>query len=103
MDRLYFKCWIGGLRNEYYKNADYVICMFDLNSKLSCRNIEQWMDDVHGIPIIICGNKSNLPNKTHNLTNFKYHKISTKISENIENPFLVMAKQLTGYDDLKFI
>lgn len=57
----------SGLDAGYYIGADGAIVMFDLTSNVSFKNIETWISKIHStcgnIPIIVCGNKSDLTGK----------------------------------------
>lgn len=115
-----FKVWdcagqekFGGLRDEYYKGAQGAIVMFDLTSRLSCKNVPHWIENVRNvtpnIPVIICGNKSDIKDRkvtgrieAQDLPNVKYIQISARSNYNFEKPWLELARQLTGYSDLEF-
>ena len=56
------------MSNIYYKNADFVIFVFDLASELSFKNLQdEWIKEVMAytradhVPMLILGNKSDLP------------------------------------------
>jgi len=116
-----FKIWdcagqekFGGLRDGYYYNADGAIVMFDLGSRVTFNNINKWVSHVKNIvpdcSFVICGNKSDLPDKEVDITNIiilddnmKLYCVSAKTSFRYEMPFLHLAKKLTNHDDLEFV
>jgi GTP-binding nuclear protein Ran len=114
-----FKCWdcagqekFGGLREGYYFHSQGAICMFDLTSMLSFNTLGSLIKSLKtitgDIPIVICGNKYDIENlKVNPLTlippEVNYYNISSRTNVNCDKPFLDLAKQLTGYEDLVFI
>jgi GTP-binding nuclear protein Ran len=117
-----FKMWdcagqekFGGLRDVYYTKADGAIVMFDLTSKVTFANVPNWILSLgkvaSDIPVIICGNKVDVKDRkvTHNEikellpADAKYYDISARSNYNFEKPFLDLARQLTGHQDLVFI
>lgn len=117
-----FKIWdcagqekFGGLRDGYYQGAQGAIVMFDLTSRVTLSNVPNWMLSVgkvaSDIPVIICGSKADIPDRkvTHNdirellPADAKYYDISARCNYNFEKPFLDLARQLTGHEDLVFI
>ncbi len=115
-----FKMWdcaglekFGGLKQEYYQGADGAIVMFDLGSRITCRNVSAWIHSVRevvpNIPVIICGNKCDLRDRkvtgrieAQDLSNVVYYEISARSNYNFEKPFLQLARELTGRKDLEF-
>ena len=106
----------GGLREGYYTNADAAIAFFDVTSRLSYKSVPCWIRDVKNvckeIPMAICGNKIDLkdakikPAEKRALINrhgSPYYDISAKSNYNFEMPFLVLARHLTGHEDLEFV
>lgn len=104
---------IGGLRDQYYGQSQGAICMFDLNSIISSRNVGNWINDIRitapNTPVVICGNKCDIPNRkvieridAQDLCNVKYCELSARNKQNLNKPFLELAKQLTGHEDLEF-
>ncbi len=95
-----FKIWDypGQKRNLYYAQADAVVAMFDLDSKLSYKNLLKWIEFVQvacdkDMPVIVCGNKCDILNhkvKADEVA-IKYIEISTKTGENCEKLFLILA------------
>ena len=100
------------------KDVEGIVIMFDVTSKLSYYNVPQWyttMRKQYGdeIPIILCGNKVDLPDRkvsTQMITfhweyNMKYYDISAKSNYNYEKPFFVFNKmfenELTFEGELK--
>lgn len=113
-----FKVWdcagqekFFGLGDGYYYNADGAIVMFDLGSRFSADHINKWMSSIKNVvpnaTFVICGNKSDLPDKkvdvTTLLTTEKLYCVSSKTAFRYEAPFLHLAKQLSGHEDLEFV
>ena len=103
----------GGLREGYYHGAQGAIVMFDLNIKSTCDHVPNWIQNVRSvvpdIPVIICGNKYDSPDKkisgrieAQDLPNVTYYEVSARSNYNFEEPFLDLIKKLTGREDLKF-
>jgi GTP-binding nuclear protein Ran len=116
-----FKVWdcagqekFGGLK-EGHKGANGAICMIDLTNRVTLNNMPRWIDDIEevlpNIPIILCGNKFDIKYRKveHNQiedylpAKVNYYDISAKSNHNIENPWVDLARQLTGHPNLKFI
>ena len=99
----------GFLCEGYYIGGHGAICMFDTTSNTSYRNVRGWIkkirDENKNIPTIICGNKCDIDGENMSISQ-KYTnviKISAKTKNNIDLPFLTLARKLTGHDDLVFI
>lgn len=119
-----FKVWdcagqekFGGLRDGYYTGADAAICMFDVTSNLTFKNMQQWIRDIRrtnmAVPIVTCGNKCDLQDSRKVQSNiirtdlvnngFKYFDISARSNYNFDKPWVELAKQITGKADLVFV
>jgi GTP-binding nuclear protein Ran len=89
---------------NYYNQACGAIVLFDTSSKLSLRSVDSWVADIKKIageiPINIYGTKCDIPN---GINDPKYKYISVKNNINLGIPFLNMAQQLTGHNDLIFL
>jgi GTP-binding nuclear protein Ran len=89
--------------DSYYNQANGAIVMFDTTSKVSLRSVNKYISDITkkagDIPINIYGTKCDISN---GINDSKYKYISVKNNINLELPFLNMAQQLTGCDDLVF-
>ena len=93
----------GGLRDGYYIKSDACIGVMD-NIKLSSTKLTQLINNFTNIcpnvPIITVLNKCELVlDKCKEDTTY----ISAKESKNLKQPFLQLARQLTGILDLEFI
>jgi GTP-binding nuclear protein Ran len=103
-----------------YRDANRIqpqcaILMFDVHSRMTHSNVQAWhlelMDGREGMPIVILGNKVDLPErkvKVHRMTylrkkNIPYWDVSVKTGFNIGEPFLHLARKLTGDDHLLFL
>jgi GTP-binding nuclear protein Ran len=117
-----FNCWdtagqekFGGLRDGYYINADAAMIFFDLNSRITYKNLGSWKKSfertVKDAPIVVVGNKVDIPErklKRDDVTkptewDFPYFETSVRTGLNCKDPFLSLARTLTGNQDLEFI
>eukprot|EP00771_Trimastix_marina_P001682 gnl/Trimastix_PCT/277.p2 GENE.gnl/Trimastix_PCT/277~~gnl/Trimastix_PCT/277.p2 ORF type:complete len:224 (-),score=87.46 gnl/Trimastix_PCT/277:306-977(-) len=117
-----FDCWdtagqerFGGLRDGYYIGGNCAIIMFDVTSRLTYNNVENWYRDLvrvcETIPIVLCGNKVDVKDRKvkarsitfHRKKNLQYYDISAKSNYNFEKPFLWLARKLVGDPDLYFV
>lgn len=108
--KVWFNVWdtdgqekLSGLKDGYYVNADAAIVMYDVSSRLSYRNVDQWIRDVKrvcpNIPIVVVGNKSDIPDsKVHDTTSIR---ISTKTGRHLTKPFNYLTKYLLDRTDIK--
>jgi GTP-binding nuclear protein Ran len=112
------------LADMYYIGADAAIFFFDTTSRVTCSNLSRWIknfmnivsqDGKTDVPIVICGNKVDVPTKHRKVTrntlgetlkmhlNFEYIEISAKTAHNFAAPFLSIARRLLGDPDLIFV
>ena len=99
---------------EEISGATCAIVMFDVTSRLSYNSVLSWISVIRNkipkIPIILCGNKVDVPNRTvlpnditvHRSLGLRYYDISAKSNYNFEKPFLALAQYFHG-KDTKFI
>ena len=104
----------GGLRDGYYIGGQCGIIMFDVTSRQTYKNVMNWHRDLtrvcDEIPIVLCGNKVDLPDRKvkiksinfHRKRNLIYYDISAKSNWNYDKPFLCLAKKLCCKEDLVF-
>ena len=104
----------SGLGDRYYTDARGAIAMFDTTAKSTLRNVEKWTNDVKRItgeiPIMIYGTKCDILNRLSQVIQLpnrvcgkNYNLISAKTKINLNMPFLNLARQLTGKEDLVFL
>ena len=91
--------------------------MFDVTKRISYENAQLWYWDVTNgrdddIPTALCGNKVDLPNREvepgqinfhREKNNMAYFDISSQDNLNYEQPFLFLARNLSGVNDLRFV
>lgn len=94
--------------SQDYIGAKGAIIMFDTTSKNSYNNISAWYENVNklcpNIPVIICGNKVDLKERTvlprhiifNQDKNIQYYDISAKSNFNFEKPFLHLIRRFYG-------
>lgn len=90
--------------NGHISNIDCAIIMFDLTNKTSYNNVinyYNWIITNFGnIPIVVCGNKSDLPQIIKNTDlyriskRFTYVTISSRSNYNYEKPLLFLIRKL---------
>ncbi len=99
---------LRALTSNYYKNADGIILVYDVNSNDSFLNLEKWfksIDDNCGTkpPIIILGNKIDLGGKIDDeiMKDFKnknkdyiMFQCSAKTGENINEAFVKLSEMI---------
>ena len=98
----------GSLRDGYYINANCVIIMFDVCSRITYKNVPNWYKDVvriyDNIPIVLCGNKIDMKDRKvkakqisfHRKNNIQYYDLSSKSNFNIDKPFLYFIRHFTN-------
>jgi len=92
------------------QNADACIVMFAVDSKLSYKNTEIWLDICKGLPTVLCGNKVDIQERQVHPKEIgivsgglpQYYDVSAKSNYNFEKPFLYLLRQLFGDDGLVF-
>jgi GTP-binding nuclear protein Ran len=89
--------------------------MFDVTSRMTSKNVPNWYRDLtrvcENIPIVLTGNKVEIKDrkvKAKQITfqrkkNLQYFDISAKSNYNFEKPFLWLARQLAGDNQLSFV
>ena len=95
----------SSVRANYLKGSHAALILFDLTQKTTLAHVQQWIDEVLGvcgkIPIVIIGNKSDLPykptvdEKAQQLcTNlgYQYAKTSAKTGDQMEETFIAVSK-----------
>jgi GTP-binding nuclear protein Ran len=105
----------AGLKDGYYIGSEGAILMFDVTNRQSYNNLDSWYEGVtkvcQDVPIVLCGNKVDIAKRQvlpkdisfHRKKKIQYYDISAKSNFNFEKPFLYLARQLTGHDDLQFV
>lgn len=95
----------GGLRDEYYIDAQGAIVMFDATSKLSFVHAKKWAADVirvaENIPTVFVANKCDISEVSFPCD----VRVSSKNStlEELRMPILSLLRRLTGHEDLVFM
>ena len=97
----------GNLPNQYFKDCQGVIIMYDLTEKNSFSKIEHWLDvikdkAVKKIVIMIAGNKSDLIDEKINLEDelkpykekYDPQEISAKDGDNVDSLFQNLANKI---------
>ena len=100
------------LTQNYYRNADGVMILFDSNNIKSFQNLNFWLNSlkeysIKNFPLIIIGTKSDLPINVHdndinifcNQFNIKWFRTSAKTGENISISFDFLTKEIINIKD----
>jgi GTP-binding nuclear protein Ran len=83
-------------------NSNYAIIMCDITNIKSIENINKWVEQFRNV--IVCGNKIDKIDKHYNdeFDELPFEKvlISVKTLNNLITPFEILARMLTGHNDL---
>jgi GTP-binding nuclear protein Ran len=121
--RIKFNIWdcagqekLGGLRDDYYIQADAAIVMFDLTQQTTFNNAMSWhtsflrVNPSKANNVVWCGNKVDIKGRkvtAEMLTSIphqvKYFDISAKSCYNFEKPFLQLARTLMNDETLNCV
>ena len=98
------------LTKGFFRNAQGIIIVFDVTNKESFDNLQYWIQsilnnisDIGNIPVIIIGNKIDLPQREINKEdgenyakkyNYKYFETSAKSGENIEESIMFLVREV---------
>ncbi|MBD3230108.1 MAG: GTP-binding protein [Candidatus Lokiarchaeota archaeon] len=114
-DLIHFQIWdLAGqdqwtkLRRIYYSGAQGALLLFDTTRSDSFQDLKRWRDEIKkytiNIPVILVGNKIDLKDLRKISTEkgkekaekfgYKYIETSAKTSENIEQAFKLLAKEM---------
>jgi len=106
---------LGGLREGYYIGADCAICMFDVTSRITYKNVPKWHKDLtricENIPMVLVGNKVDAKDRKikanqitfHRKRNLQYYDVSAKSNYQFEKPFLYLMKRLVNDPHLDLV
>ena len=95
-----------------WEDAQGALLMFDVTSKATYRNLKYWYEKIRSvhpnIPIVLCGNKVDLPERKvrpkdiifHRQKGLQYYDISAKSNYNYEKPFAYLIRKCLGDDIL---
>ena len=101
----------GGLRDGYYIYSHAAIFMFDVSNLSSYLAIPNHVANYQRVnshtPMVICGNKCDMKNhvrapESSTVMGINYYATSAQSNYNCEEPFLFLARQLTGDPTLHF-
>ncbi|KAK1348080.1 small Ras GTP-binding protein [Hamiltosporidium tvaerminnensis] len=108
------------LNETYYLDADGAIIMFDITSRITFTHVPFWLQKLRNVsslnnnevPVVVCGNKVDIKDRKVKAKQIMeglsrdilhYTDISAKSNYNFEVPFLVLARRLTGINNLVFL
>lgn len=94
-------------QEKFYKfhwaNADACIAVYDVTSKLSEKNMWDWIHSVEKvagkIPTVLCGNKIDIKRVSRYENEDKYFT-SSKLPYTVEDLFMEVLREITGFRDL---
>jgi GTP-binding nuclear protein Ran len=104
----------AGTRNKYIAGAQGCLAMFDLTSRITFKNLPVVIDEVKAvvgeIPIVCCGNKSDLgevkvplAERKRLAAQYPYFEISVRNNVNYRRPFLQLMREMVGDSSLNFV
>jgi len=97
------------ITSSYYRGAHGIIVVYDVTDKVSFSNVKQWLGEIdryacQSVNRLLVGNKADLKEKKVVDTNeakefadtlrISFLETSAKSSENVEEAFLTMTKQI---------
>ena len=96
------------ITSSYYRGAHGIMIVYDVTDMDSFNNIKVWLQEIdkyanEQVIKVLIGNKSDMPNKvvTSDMAqqlakdyNMEWMETSAKDSNNVEDSFLLMAKQI---------
>ncbi|KAL3747583.1 hypothetical protein ACJRO7_016388 [Eucalyptus globulus] len=123
--KITFNCWdtsgqgkeAGGVLTDYYNGGQCAIIIFDATAMSTYGNVATWLAHLRrfckDIPVVLCGKKVDLKNRRvvkeelasqlgENLPCFDEDS-ALGSSYNLEDPFLYLARILTGDRNLQFV
>lgn len=98
----------GGLRDGYYIESQACIGVIEKGNQLSVRMLNQDLTHelLRDLPTVIVLNKMEIQTNKDDVHKDVFPEaisVSAKQNENLQEPFLILARKLTGFDDLIFI
>ncbi len=97
----------ASVRAQFYKGATGVLCLFDLTNRESFDHVPKWLEEIKtnakGKPIVLVGNKSDLPDRQvsreeaetlADKLNISYIESSAKTGAGVGDCFAVLAGQI---------
>ena len=104
---------LQGLGDGYFAQADGAIAMFDVTSRMTYKDIEQWIYlfrfAVNDAPILVVGNKCELEQKTiknadgETVAMEADYFVSSRTNENVELPLVSLIRLMTHEPTLNII
>ena len=101
----------NSLSQQFFRNVDGILLVFDLTNKDSFNNIKKWLNEIkansdHSIKKLLVGNKADMKDKIKvsktmidNFCNDKkieYMEVSAKDNESISKAFDTLIKKIIG-------
>ena len=105
----------GGPRDDYYIEGQCAIMIFDVRSRITLRSLPNWYNDItrncRNIPIALIGNNVEATDWKVKRREVTFHQKerpgvfgnSMKLMHNLNKPFLWLARELTGDNNLHFV
>ncbi len=95
------------VRSQYYKGASGILCVFDLTNRASFEHVPKWLEETKAggkeMPIVLVGNKSDLPDRQvsreeaeafADKVNISYVESSAKTGAGVGDCFAILAGQI---------
>jgi Ras-related protein Rab-8A len=102
------------ITQQYYKNADGILLIFDVSDMSSFEKVRDWMKQIqastNNIAVVLVGNKCDVDNRAVSLEDgkelaaefkIKYFETSALNNINVEDTFNYLAKEILRIKDVK--
>ena len=102
----------GALRENYLRGSHGALIMFDLTKKATLAHVKQWIEEVYAvcpnIPLVLIGNKSDLPHKDNMTAKGKkmaesagaeFYVTSAKTGNHMKEVFLTVTNKIIEYSE----
>ena len=101
----------NSLSQQFFRNVDGILLVFDLTNKDSFNNIKKWLNEIkansdHSIKKLLVGNKADMKDKIKvsktmidnfcNEKKLKYMEVSAKNNQNVSNAFETLINEIIG-------
>ncbi|MHA1131108.1 MAG: GTP-binding protein [Candidatus Helarchaeota archaeon] len=117
--RVKFQIWDTGgqerfsyTRPLYYKGAVGALIVYDITNRQSFENLDRWFNEVRetcfSIPILLIGNKADLPDRTVAFEeaealaasrNIFYYETSAKSAQNVDSVFHLLGQKIVMVEE----
>lgn len=100
----------SGLREGCSIKSDGAILMYDLTSRLTCKNLSFWNRGItrvcNNIPRVVCSNKNDIPGKNMDDLDklpYDYFITSVRSTNGMYEMFLSLIRKMVGDENIQFL